>query len=69
MDHLQISMAAARVNANLTQAALAELMGVTRATVINWENGKTAPGIPETKLFASIVGIPYDHIFFPMKST
>ena len=39
MDVFKISLAAARVNAGLTQAETAEKMGVTKRTIINWEKG------------------------------
>lgn len=40
---MKISLKAARVNANLTQQEVAEKLGVSKHTVINWENGKTHP--------------------------
>ena len=36
----QIPMAAARIAKGLTQKELAEKMGVSRQTVLEWENGK-----------------------------
>ena len=39
----QISMKAARVSAGLTQAELAERLGVTRTTVASFENGDRQP--------------------------
>lgn len=40
---MKISLKAARVNANLTQEEVAEKLGVSKHTVINWENGKVRP--------------------------
>ena len=40
MDDFKISMAAARVNANKTQAEVAEALHVGKQTVVSWENGK-----------------------------
>ena len=34
----KISMAAARVNAKLTQSEVAEIMKVSKQTIVNWEN-------------------------------
>lgn len=62
---LQISMAAARVNAKLSQEEIGEKMGVTRQAVANWENGRVTPGIPEINMFASLCGLPTDNIIFP----
>lgn len=37
----QISLKAARVNANLTQAEVAKRLHKNKQTITNWENGKT----------------------------
>jgi len=69
MKEIQISLAAARVNAEMTQEAAAEAMGVTRATIINWEKGKIIPGIPEMEKLSRLYNIPQDNIFLPCYST
>jgi len=69
MKEIQISLAAARVNAEMTQEAAAEAMGVTRATIINWEKGKIVPGIPEMEKLSRLYNIPQDNIFLPCYST
>ena len=66
---LQITMEAARVNAKLTQDEAAKLQGVSRATIINWERGKTIPSIPNLNKMAEVYGISTDNIFLPIKST
>ena len=43
MDKLQISLAAARVNANMTQADVAEKMHLNKQTIVNWENNRIIP--------------------------
>lgn len=68
-EKLQISLAAARVNANMTQEDVAKIMGVTRYSIANWENGKTIPGIPEIEMLCRIYNIPQDYIFLPCYST
>ena len=40
---LQISLKAARVNAELTQEEVENRMGISRRTLIRWENGETQP--------------------------
>lgn len=62
---LQISLAAARVNAGLTQEEVAKKMGVTKQTIINLEKGRTKPGIPELSFLANLYGIPINNIFLP----
>ena len=37
---MQISLASARVNANLTQKEVCEKMGITEKTLIMWEKGR-----------------------------
>lgn len=69
MAEIQISLAAARVNAGLTQEDIAKKMGVSKQTIINWEKGKVVPGIPEMEMLARTYNIPQDYIFLPCYST
>ena len=69
MEQIKISLAAARVNAGLTQEAAAKKMGVTKQTIINWEKGKVVPGIPEMEMLSKIYSMPQDYIFLPCYST
>lgn len=68
MDELRISLAAARVNASLTQKELAEAMHVSRATIMNWESGKVIPKPAQLRMFCDLCGISVDHIFLPYVS-
>ena len=43
MEKLKITLAAARVNARLTQADVAKRMKVSKQTIVNWERGKITP--------------------------
>lgn len=69
MEALQISLAAARVNAGMTQDEAAKKIGVSRQTILSWEKGKVAPRIPEMKMISIVYGIPEDNIFLPSNST
>ncbi len=69
MEKLQISLAAARVNAGMTQEDVAREMHVSKVTIINWEKGKVVPGIPEIQMLSRIYKIPQDNIFLPCYST
>lgn len=69
MKKLRISLAAARVNAELTQEQVAEKMGITKGTIINWEKGRIIPKIPEMEMLSKIYDIPVDNIFLPCYST
>ncbi len=69
MEELQISLAAARVNAGMTQEEIARIMKVSKQTIINWEKGRTIPGIPEMEMLARLYKIPQNNIFLPCYST
>lgn len=61
----KITLEAARVNAGLTQKELAEILGVSNKTVLNWEKGNTEPTISQLKKISELSGIPMDFIFIP----
>lgn len=61
----RISLEAVRVNAKMTQKEWAEMLGVSNATVINWEKGKTEPSLSQLKTMSKLSGIPMDFIFVP----
>lgn len=65
---LNISLKAARVNANMTQRELAKALDVTVDTVLNWEKGKSEPRLTELRKLSELSGIPMDFIFVPSKS-
>lgn len=65
MPEFTISLAAARANANLTQNEMAQAMHVHKATIQNWENGKTSPDYNQVKAISSITRIPIDYLFLP----
>ena len=66
-DRLQITLAAARVNAGMTQEEIAKEMHVSKNTIVNWEKGKIVPRIPEMEMLSRIYQIPKDNIFLPKK--
>ena len=69
MEKLQISLAAARVNAELTQDDVARKLRVSKRTVVNWEKGKVIPNFAVLNTLSELYKIPYDYIFLPIKST
>jgi len=64
MDY-KISMAAARVNAGLTQSDVASRMRISKATVVSWERGYVMPKLAQFKLFCEICSVPEDLICLP----
>ncbi len=65
---IQISLAAARVNAKLTQDEVAREMKVSKNTVVAWENGKAEPKISQARELSKLYCIPLDNIFLPLIS-
>lgn len=68
-EAILISLAAARVNAKLTQEEVANKMKIGKRTIINWEKGATTPSFADLGMLSEIYGIPIDNIFLPEKST
>ena len=64
-----ISMAAARVDAGLTQTEVAKMMNVSKTTVGNWEKGKSIPTLSQFALFCRIVDRPERDIILPRAAT
>jgi transcriptional regulator with XRE-family HTH domain len=62
---IKISMAAARINAGLTQKQLAIVCGVSESTVVNWENGKRVPSLRKLPLLEKAYGISLDYVKMP----
>lgn len=60
----QITLKAARVNANLSQTDAAEKLGVAASTLRNWECGKTYPKQYQIVKICVLYGIHFDNIFF-----
>ncbi len=65
----KITLAAARTNAGLTQQEIADKMGVSRSSVINWENGKSEMKTAYLIAFCQITGFGVNDILLPTKST
>lgn len=65
MEKFKISMAAARVNAKMTQEEVAFKMHVSKNTIVNWENGRVVPKPAQFKMYCDIVHAPEDIIFVP----
>lgn len=54
-----------RKQRRITQRELAESVGVTTATVYNWERGKSEPKANQLRKLASSLGISMDDIDVP----
>ena len=68
MEKLKITLAAARVNAGLTQEQVAKALNVGKQTVLNWEKGKSEPKVSQSRQLSQLYNMPLDYIFLPQKS-
>ena len=69
MEKLQISLAAARVNAGMTQEDVAKETHVSKNTVLNWEKGKVIPNFSTVQVLSALYNIPVNNIFLSEQST
>ena len=61
---MAITIKAARVNVGLTQEQAAKELGITRATLANYESGRTSPDIELGKKMASLYQTTVDNLIF-----
>ena len=64
MTYPKIQLKAARVNANLSQDEAAELLNISKATLQNYESGRTIPQWDMVKKIGEVYKFPTDFIFF-----
>ncbi len=64
MENFKLTMKAARINKGYTQDEAAELLGISVATLVNYEKGKTSPKYHTSKKMAAIYGAPFDMLDF-----
>lgn len=62
VPELQISLAAARVNAGLTQDDVAKAMKVSKNTVVAWEKYKAELSISQAKELEQLYGVSLKYI-------
>lgn len=65
MEKLRISLAAARVNAKMTQDEVAKKLRVNKNTIVAWEKGENEPKVTQAMALSELYGIPLDNIFLP----
>lgn len=58
-------LAVLRAQKGLSQAALAEALGVSRQTVISIERGRFDPSLPVAFRIAAVFGLRIEDIFHP----
>lgn len=61
---IKLTLKAIRVNMGKTQEEMAELYGVTKDTVSNWETYRTYPSVKDIPDIERATGLKYDDIIF-----
>ena len=64
----QISLAAARVNARLSQKDVADALKISTQTIVSWENGKTSPSWENLERLCKLYSINIDNLRLEQKS-
>lgn len=64
-EGFRISLAAARVNANLTQDEVANKLHVGKQTIVSWEKGETEPKVSQAMALSKLYNMPLNYIFLP----
>ena len=62
-------MAAARVNAGLTQIEIAKEMHLSKNTIVAWEKGKIIPKPAQFEMYCRLCNRSPDKIFLPSQLT
>ena len=68
-EGFRISLAAARVNANLTQDEVANKLHVGKQTIVSWEKGETEPKVSQAMALSKLYNMPLNYIFLPTNIT
>ncbi len=58
---------AARVNAGMTQEAVAKVLKRNKQTIVNWENGVTEIKVSDLIRLSELYGIPIEFLEVPLK--
>ena len=67
-DFPKITLAAARVNAGMSQQEAAKALGISVATLQNYESGKTIPQWSTVQKIEDVYKFPADYIFLSRHS-
>lgn len=62
-NYPKITLAAARVNAGMTQDKAAEALNISKETLSNYERGKSVPNWDMVRKIESVYDFPSDFIF------
>lgn len=65
---MQITLKAARINANMTQTEAAAAIGVTDKSISNWEIGKNSIKMDALSALAKVYNVAISDIILPNSS-
>lgn len=65
IDPIKLTLAAARINAGLTQEEVAKKLNISARQLSKWERGEIAPKELTMQGLASFYGVPRESIFMP----
>lgn len=65
-EKFKISLAAARVNAEMTQEDVAKKLRVGKQTIVAWEKGETEPKVSQAMALSILYNMPLNYIFLPL---
>lgn len=65
----KITLEAARVNAHLTQGAVAEALKVSNTTIVNWEKGRAKPSQATLIALSALYNCPIEIFSLPFDLT
>ena len=60
----KMSLAAARINAGLTQKQAATALNISNKTLCQWEKGASVPRVDKINAICVLYGVTYDNIDF-----
>ena len=63
----KLDIKTARVSRGLNQTALAEKVGVSKTTIVQWESGETSPTTPNFFKLCEVLNYEPNDIFFEKK--
>lgn len=62
MEEFRITLAAARVNAGMTQDDVSKALKIGKNTMVNWESYKTVPSVKQAEALCELYGLSYNQI-------
>lgn len=62
MEEFRITLAAARVNAGMTQDEVSKALKIGKNTIVSWESYKTVPTVRQAEALCELYGLSYSQI-------